>query len=334
VDNITHTLFAATLAQTGIRRLGSGTTAALLLASNAPDIDIVTAFDGGANYLAMHRGPTHGPLGLVALGAAVAAMVRLADTRAHLGRLLIAAWIGVTLHVAMDVPTSYGTRLLSPFSQVWYGFDWFPIIDVYLLALLMAGLVGMMVARRHRGRLAIAVLTCMASYYGFRAAMHTLALDAATARLATSATVCADRGLARWAPPGAGDADPFTPPSAEACVSLVALPTFESPFSWRVVERRQDAYLIVDQGADGRVRDSGTVPIDTGPLAMRARTAPVVQRFLNCARLPAARVESAPEGGAIVRFWDVRFTAGPLARLRGASDPSGPFGVVVKIDDK
>ena len=62
MDNLTHSLFGLTLARTPLGRAGRGTTAALLLASNAPDIDIVVTAGGSANYLAYHRGPTHGPL--------------------------------------------------------------------------------------------------------------------------------------------------------------------------------------------------------------------------------------------------------------------------------
>src|SRR5437899_10746163 len=75
MDNATHTLFALTLARTPLGRAGRGTTAALVIASNAPDLDIVGAARGGISYLAWHRGPTHGPLGIVGLGVATAGLV-------------------------------------------------------------------------------------------------------------------------------------------------------------------------------------------------------------------------------------------------------------------
>src|SRR5207249_2739548 len=75
LDNLTHTLFALTLARTPLGRAGRGTTVALVAASNAPDIDIVATVRGGVSYLAWHRGPTHGPLGIVGLGVATAAIV-------------------------------------------------------------------------------------------------------------------------------------------------------------------------------------------------------------------------------------------------------------------
>src|SRR5881296_9277 len=88
MDNVTHTLFAATLARTPLARAGRGTTAALILASNAPDIDIVALARGPANYLKWHRGPTHGPLGLVGLSLLSAAII----------------WIGRTLYDRRRAP--------------------------------------------------------------------------------------------------------------------------------------------------------------------------------------------------------------------------------------
>src|SRR5437016_5594477 len=56
-----------------------GASAALVIASNAPDIDALAAFRRGvASYLQWHRGPTHGLLGVVGLGALTAGIVWLA----------------------------------------------------------------------------------------------------------------------------------------------------------------------------------------------------------------------------------------------------------------
>ena len=71
MDNLTHTLFAATLARTPLRRAGRGTTAVLLLASNAPDIDIIATAGGALKYLEWHRGPSHGPFGIVGMGTPI-----------------------------------------------------------------------------------------------------------------------------------------------------------------------------------------------------------------------------------------------------------------------
>ena len=190
MDNLTHTLFGATLARTPLGRAGRGTLPALLIASNAPDIDIVAVIGGGTKtYLAWHRGLTHGPIGVVALGFATAGLVWLGRTAidrkwprrdasepssadASFVMLASVSMIGVILHVLMDLPTSYGTRLLSPFSWRWFAFDWLPIIDIYLMMALAAGLVLGELTKASRRRIAAIVLALMAANYGVRAVAH------------------------------------------------------------------------------------------------------------------------------------------------------------------
>src|SRR3989442_5757945 len=186
MDNITHTLFALTLARTPLGRAGRGTTAALVLASNAPDIDVVTSVRGMQHYLTWHRGPTHGPIGVVGLGLIVGVLVglvlRMVPPRegdhedASIRLLVPIAMIGVLLHILMDLPTSYGTRLLSPFDWHWFAVDWMPILDVYLLVVLAAGLLfgGRSTVARRRN--AAIVLVLMTANYGVRAAAHREAL--------------------------------------------------------------------------------------------------------------------------------------------------------------
>src|SRR5437867_10620014 len=127
MDNLTHTLFAFTLARTPLERAGRGTTAALILASNAPDVDALSAIGGAGNYLTWHRGPTHGPLGIVGLGLLTAgpAAMGLRTTKrwpdapadAPVRLLPPIAMMVVAFNVLMDLPMSYGTPLLSPFDR-------------------------------------------------------------------------------------------------------------------------------------------------------------------------------------------------------------------------
>src|SRR5919198_140786 len=201
VDNLTHTLFAITLRRTALGRAGRGATAALVIASNAPDVDIVTTAGGAVSYLRWHRGPTHGPIGIVSLGLIPAALVWLwpratATLAARKGQapplvqtpsnpyarfhvLVGLSIVGVILHVLMDLPTSYGTRLLSPFDWHWYAFDWLPIIDIYLLVALAAGLIFGSRSADARRRNAAFVLVLMAANYGARASAHHRALTLA-----------------------------------------------------------------------------------------------------------------------------------------------------------
>ena len=190
MDNVTHTLFALTLARTRTARAVPGSTATLLIASNAPDIDIVTALTGGAvSYLASHRGATHGPLGVASLAVTASLLVwaylawrgRRGPGGFHLFiQLSLVAIVGTVLHVLMDLPTVYGTRVLSPFSDRWFSFDWLPIIDIHLWTALLTGLVMTRIRPAATSRIITAVLVVMAGNYLLRATAHDRALTLAS----------------------------------------------------------------------------------------------------------------------------------------------------------
>ena len=65
----------------------------------------------------------------------------------------------------MDLPTLYGTRLLSPFDWHWYAADLMPIVDVYLLVVLAAGLALGWARPQLRRQTACLVLAFMAVNY-------------------------------------------------------------------------------------------------------------------------------------------------------------------------
>ena len=87
--------------------------------------------------------------------------------------------VGVLAHILMDLPTSYGTRMLSPFSWRWFTLDLLPIIDIYLLIILVAGsgLGSRLTSTAPQGRDVALVL--MAANYGVRIGAHQQALATA-----------------------------------------------------------------------------------------------------------------------------------------------------------
>lgn len=336
MDNVTHTLFGATLARTPLARAGRGTTAALILASNAPDVDIVTTVSGAINYLEWHRGPTHGPLGVAGLGLVVAGIVwigsRVLDrdrTATHAGFLPLAAVsiFGVLCHVFMDLPTSYGTRLLSPFDWHWYAVDLMPIIDIYLLAAL-AGCLWFGKRPPWRRRTVVIALTFMAANYGVRIAAHREALAAAPRffGFALPERCDASRGqgpsIDRWPIHGElSEADRQQP----CLLELIALPTFTSPFQWRLVAQLSDAYDTRDidlvEFAPPPIapwRLVQRVPNRWTPKTLTAAQTETAQIFLGFSRLPAASAVQAPDGNTLISWSDVRFTTGASRNFQDA----------------
>lgn len=354
MDNVTHTLFALTLARTPLWRAGRGTAVALVLASNAPDIDFISAARGGlASYLQWHRGPTHGLLGVIGLGVITAALARLACRfRSATGRqepdasfhvLVAISMLGVLLHILMDLPTSYGTRLFSPFDWHWYAADWLPILDVYLLTALAAGLVLGYVSPEARRRNAAIVLALMAANYGLRGFTHQQAMDLGLRLF--SPTVPQPCGPGPGAPliehwPHADAGHPSAPAGSRCLVGLAATPTFLSPFRWRVIAQFANAYEIQDvdlldaqTGATpgpGGTRRTVRYPNVWTAAVDKAAATRTAQMFLGFARFPAARAFLDRGGVATVRWLDVRFVGGPV-RLDRPVEALGPFVVTVRI---
>ena len=344
MDTLTHTLFALTLGRTSLGRAGRGTTTALVLASNAPDIDIVALAGGTWSYLKWHRGPTHGLLGVLGLGLLVAALVWAgqrawdrrhppppATTPASFAMLTAIAILAVALHVLMDLPTSYGTRLLSPWDWRWFSLDWMPIIDIYLWIALGAGLLlgrNTVAARRRNATL---VLVFMAANYGVRAASHTQAIDAATSLFGPlMPQPCAGaappaRFLSVWPPRPSVEPAPARSSSggpARCMADLAAMPNFTSPFRWRLVAQTSDAYELHDIDLlDRRFTDASgdrsaffrlsiRYPNLWTPPVLRAAGTELGRVYLGFSRFPAARSVVEPDGFATVRWSDMRFVGG------------------------
>lgn len=362
MDNLTHSLFALTLARTPLGRAGRGTTAALLLASNVPDADALSLAGGQATYLQWHRGPTHGLLGAPLLGVLTAAAVwygrQWIDQRrrarglpapaapdASFGMLVAVSILGAIFHVLMDLPTTYGTRLLSPFVWRWYSADWLPIVDVYLLMVLVAGLIVGWLSPASRRRSAATALVLMCVNYGAHAATHHQALAMAPRLFGPVLPPACDAGaplsgswLEAW--PRTDTRAPA--PGARACLAeFAAMPTFTSPFRWRVIARLSNAYEVHDvdllderfqQPASEREvfwRTAVRVPDVWTPAAVDAARTRSGRIFLGFSRFPATRAFVTPEGDATVRWNDIRF-AGGVFSLNEPRRPD-PFTVVVRL---
>jgi inner membrane protein len=367
LDNLTHSLFGATLGRTALSRAGRGTTIALIVASNAPDIDIVATAGGATKYLEWHRGMTHGPIGIVGLSVITAGLVWIgrrfydqrsppakaargagsappAESNASFGMLLAVSFVGVLLHVLMDLPTSYGTRLLSPFDWHWFAVDWMPIVDIYLLMALTIGLVGRSTPAQGRARAAL-VMLLMATNYGVRAAAHHRALAIAPRLFGPTLPQPCDPPATStpivdsW-PRGAPPSNP--PPGKRCLVEMIAMPSFTSPFSWRIIAQMSNAYEIKDIDLlDPRYRDpdgeSGApwrttirYPNVWTPTVQHASTTRLGQVYLGFSRMPAARSAVDTHGVTTVRWTDMRFVEG-LPGMDQRASRAVPFTASVRV---
>lgn len=296
MDPITHTLAGATMSRAGLDRRTPLATATLVLAANAPDIDILAMLLGAYPALAFRRGWTHGPLALVLLPFAVTALVVLWDRWVRLRRdpkaapvderaLLLLSAIGVVSHPLLDWLNTYSIRLLMPFSDRWFHGDALFIVDPWLWLALGAAL---FYPRRTARRVRI---------LGGVAVGYVLAMIAGSA---------AAEGIARRAAEGRGIA-PVT--------EVVFQPSLADPLAGQVIVVTEQAYHVgtFAWGRDERVRlERDAVPRGdwTADAVTRARGTAGARDFLTWARLPYVSIE--PDGArTAVTFRDIRFRDAP-----------------------
>ncbi|HEX5423217.1 MAG TPA: metal-dependent hydrolase [Candidatus Acidoferrales bacterium] len=124
------------------------TTRVAILAATAgamfPDIDVIAdviSHDPLA-IVRYHRGITHSFFGLPFFAVGLAALTRWITRRWRIpspsfGTLTLIYGVGILSHILLDGTTSFGTRMLTPFSQRRVAWDWIFIIDFVFTSLLL-----------------------------------------------------------------------------------------------------------------------------------------------------------------------------------------------------
>lgn len=290
MDNVCHTLVGAACGAAGLGRRTRFGNAALMVAANLPDVDVLV-FATGTPSVAFRRGWTHGVAAQVLLPVLLVCVCWLIDRRGarrtesgpplHLGWLLALSAVGVSSHVFLDYLNNYGIRLLAPFDWRWFYGDAVFIIDPWLWLTLG---VGVWLARR-RGRPAPA----------------RVALGLATAYIAAMLMAAqAARGavLEAWRESGAAEVR-----------GVMVGPVPVTPFSREVIVDAGDRYVT------GRVSwplsvvfDPEAIPKnDQRPEVGRARAAsPGIRGLLVWSRFPYWTLEPDADGTRAT-LGDVRF---------------------------
>ena len=283
MDNITHTLVGAALAEAGLKKRTALGAVTLMIGANFPDIDVVSVpFELS---LTIRRGATHGVLALVTLPFVLAGIMWLWDSRVHLRRdptlppadfrqLTYLAAIAIATHPVLDFMNTYGMRWLMPFVNRWFYADVLFIIDPWVL---LALAVGVMWSRRSgNARQARITLGAVSAYIVMMFAI-------------TSA------GRARVE-------------SARSPTRFMVEPTPLVPWQRAVLVEEPAAYRFGRWSLFGELTlDGGTLAKgDSDPAVILAKQTPAARRFLKWSRFPFYRVVR--EGGAtVVRIADARY---------------------------
>src|SRR5690348_12517861 len=109
-----------------------------------PDVDILedAISRDPLAIVKFHRGITHAFFGLPFFAVGLAALTRWATRRWKIpspsfAMLTLIYGIGILSHILLDGMTSFGTRMLTPFSQRRVAWDWLFIIDFAFTSIIL-----------------------------------------------------------------------------------------------------------------------------------------------------------------------------------------------------
>jgi inner membrane protein len=323
MDPLTHTLTGLALSRAGLNRRSVYATPILLLAANAPDIDILAMAGGSAAYLHYHRHLTHALLAIPFLALLPVLIVRLfARKQFNWKWAYLISLLGVATHPLLDWMNAYGVRLFLPFSGDWVRLDVSSLADLWTWAVLLlaalapalAKLVSSEIgARPSSGRgWAIFALCFLPLYLGGRTVLHDRAVAVLDARVY----------------------DGMTP------ARVAAFPDLVNPFRWKGLVETAPFYALYDLNllgefdpASGRILYKPVpTPADAAAADAARRTAPF-QAFLDFSKYPLWRFHAVedPEPAIQVEVTDLRFGA-PLQPRFVATAVVRPNGQVVHAD--
>ena len=317
------------MARAGLNRKSALATTTLVLAAEAPDIDVLTSLRGQVFGFAHHRGITHTFVGVPFVAAAVLLFIYLVyrwrlrlhpPTRPLEPRWGILFWLAClagVVHIALDFTNNYGVRPFEPFSYKWYAWDIVFIVEPVLLLILLAGLlipgflrlINEEIGPRQKGphgRMgATLALLGVVAVWGVRDFEHRRAVAALQARLYDGA-----------------------PP-----LHVSAFPYWVNPFRWYGVVETQNSYqrMLVDSSTP-EVDPGGHIEVqyklEETPVTLAAKRSYLGRVYLDWARYPYTETQQLdpPESGYVVIFHDARYTY--PGRLRNT------LSARVYLDDK
>ena len=301
MDLVTHALSGIAVANAGFRqRMGRAASLAVTAGAMAPDLDSVMGLWDQFAAIKYHRGLTHSLLGGVLLALLVTWPIYRWGPRKRFRNLVGLVYLGILVHIGLDLITSFGIQVFYPFSDARLAWDLAFIVDPILTA---AFAVPLLVAwwRPH--------LAARAVWVGLSVAVLYLAL-AAGAKATAQARFAAEL-----------DRRVIT------VDRIGVIPRLFSPFRWSAVAQ-----------APGRLYQASVTPWPGGTVGLRfysqaprnryverSDAVESVRIFLWFARFPWIRYLQG-DGEHIVEYRDLRFGAeqgGNHMALRVVMDPAG-----------
>jgi inner membrane protein len=312
VEPFTHAFTSLALARAGGRRLPRFGATMMIVAGLAPDLDYVTYLAGPRAFLHLHRAALHSIAGSMVITFAVAAAFCAIDRKypqrkksfsqviapLGFGAALATSGIGAAGHMLLDLASGIGVQLLWPFHTHWSGLEVIGDLDLWILLLLVCGLllpllfglVSEEVGARKKGPrgqvAALVTLALIAGYFGWRANLHSSAVDLLLSREY----------------------------HGRIALSAAAFPDGSAPYQWRGVVETDNTMELVDVGLGPHeefdsARSQTIFKPQPSPALAAGEDSAIAREFLVYAKVPFAQVRP-HEAGFQVEIHDLRFAEG------------------------
>jgi len=281
-----------------------------------PDLDYFFIFWDRLAFLRYHRGFSHSLVALPLFALAGALLGRFLGGPRWFKPLLILGVAVILSHLLLDLATSYGTQLFSPFSRRRLSLDWIFIIDPYLTALLVVGAIGSLASPLWGPRVGAGFLATATIYLLVCASYHHQALN--LAHRVFQAPDSPGRSVAalpqpfscrRWHLIAASE--------AEIRQTFVQLPYAAALGSGAGGGQSEDLPVPRTPGCPTPAtpyQEPGHLTIQTWTPAPAATNAyppeaePILAVYLDFARFPLLRRAESQEGEQLLEWLDLRFS--------------------------
>ena len=316
------------MARAGLNRKSTLATATLVLAAEAPDLDVLANFGGRISGFEHHRGITHTFVGIPLVAAFVVLVLYLGyhcfghrrgasgKPAPRWGTLFWLAGLACVSHILLDFTNNYGVRPWEPFSYRWYSWDIVYIVEPVLWmilagALLLPSLFRLIASEMHSGSrapvphgraMAVSALLLVGVFWGLRDYQHRRAIAALQALTY----------------------------QGEIPVRVSAYPYYVNPFRWYGVAETNHFYSTMEVNSftpevDPQSRATVRFKPEQTPVVLAAEQSRLGRVFLDWGKYPLTETERlGPDEGFVVRFYDLRFMY-----LRSSRRP--PLGGWVKL---
>ena len=299
MDPVTHGLAGFLVGRGAFQeRWGLPATLAVTAGALAPDVDTLAFAWDQLAVLTYHRGLTHSLFGTPLLALATGGLLWILAGRRHYWRLGGLAALGIAIHILLDLPTAFGTRVLYPFSMERFRLDLFYVMDPVVTGIMLVGLLAGWLWPQARS---FAMGTALGALVVYAGLAFDLRMAAESRFRAAAATV-------------------------KATLDRVAiLPRLGSPLAWRGVGVTPGGYVE----GDIRLWKSPAVtirhqrdPTLESPVPPEVEALEAVRRYRQFARYPLAAVQRAGSR-TVVAYQDLAF--GPLG-------PSNDFYLTITLN--